>query len=127
MATSKTIVNFDDELGISADEKPVVAKVAFILFGREWTMYADVNSFSLSNVISGDPGAVSQFITNLIVEEQRNSFVDELSKVRNLDGELLGKILGKMIEAAGNGPSKPASPSRSTASKRTSSRRSATS
>jgi hypothetical protein len=125
MASTKTAVDLDldKELGFADDEPSETKKVR--LLGREWTLVCDLNSFTIAQIVGGDTSAVSGFIIGLIAEDEQEDFGKALMKAKNMTGERLGLLLQKLIEAAGERPTEPPSPSRRTAKKPTSSLKSA--
>lgn len=112
-------VDLDAELGLLVTEKMPTKKIRML--GREWTIICDLNSFAMSQIAGGDPGGISKFLVNLVVDEEREDFVDTLSNAKGLDGEKLGSLLSRLIEVAAERPTEQPSPSRSTAKQRTSS------
>lgn len=121
--TKPAIIDFDSEFDIDSDE-PVHTK-QFKMFGQEWTLVCDINSFGISELTTGDAAGLVRFIQGLIQPDQWSEFSQKLGQVRNLNGEKLGKILNKMIEVASGLPTTPLSPSPRGASKRTSNPKSA--
>lgn len=123
MASTKKVLDLDAELGLELDGPQHTRKIKML--GREWTIVCDVNSYALSEMLSGtDPGAVARFISGLLLEEEAAAFNAALGRVRNLDGEKLGELLNKLIEVAAERPTEPPSPSPRTATKPTSVRKS---
>ena len=110
----------DLDLGLDLDETPVTTR-PIKMFGQEWTLVCDLNSFALSNLTTGDPQALVQFLNSIIVEDQRVEFGKALSSVPNLTPEKLGTILGKLVEAAGERPTtQPSASQRGASNPRTS-------
>jgi len=116
------ILDLDADLGL--DDEPVHTRQIKLL-GRQWTLICDLNSYALSNMTTGDPGAIVEFLNGVILEEERSDFAKALSRVKNLTPEKLGAILGKLVEAAGERPTPPPSASPRGASKRTTTPKSA--
>lgn len=116
------ILDLDADLGL--DETPVTTRQIKLL-GRQWTLVCDLNSYALSNLATGEPEAIVQFINGLIPEDERSDFAAALSKVPNLTPDKLGAILGKLVEAASERPTTPPSASSRGGSNRTSSPKSA--
>ena len=102
------ILDLDADLGL--DDTPVHTRPIKLL-GKEWTLICDLNSYALSNLTTGEPSAIVEFLNGVIIEEQRSDFAKALSAVPNLTPEKLGVILGKLVEAAGERPTKPPSAS----------------
>ena len=121
MTPSKKAIDLDSQLGF--DLTPAPTKVVR-LFGTEWTIVCDINSFAISDIMSGDAGSIARFLRGVVVPEQGAAFADALSKVPNLDGEKLGKLLEVLIEAASERPTESPSPVRRTAGSQTSVRKS---
>lgn len=117
------VIDLDKELGTGDDEPVHTKKIR--LFGREWTVICDLNSFSMSQIAGGDAGGVSTFLTNLVHEDERDEFIKTLSSAKGLDGERLGKLLSKLIEVAGERPTSGPSPLPRTAKTPASTRKSA--
>lgn len=115
------IVDIDAELG---DSDEVIHTKKIRLLGREWTIQCDLNTFAMSQIAAGDASGISRFISNLVIPEERDDFIETLSSAKNLSGERLGSILQKLIEVAGERPTEPPSPSLRTAKKPTSVRKS---
>lgn len=111
------IIDLDKQLGF-ADEPVHVRKV--VLFGTEWTILCDVNTFALSNLTTGDPQAIVNFILGVIDPAQRNEFARAISAVPNLDVEKLSAIVGALVEVAAERPTSLPSASRPGAKSRTS-------
>ena len=122
MTASKKAIDLDAQLGF--DSTPAPTKTVR-LFGSEWTIICDVNSFALSDVMSGDAGGIARFIRGMVIEAEQDAFTRALAKVPNLDGEKLGKLLEALIEAAGERPTEQPSPARRTAGSQTSVQKSA--
>lgn len=115
--------DIDAELGLDIDQGPThTTKIK--LFGREWTMVCDVNTFSLGAIASGDLGAIIGLFRTMVAEDEWSDFGAAMAKVRNLDAEKLMGILNAMIEVAAERPTTPPSGSSVTPTKRTSSPRS---
>lgn len=121
MASPKAI-DLDAQLGIDYDT-PVPTKL-IKMFGRQWNIKCDLNTFALSDVMSGDAGALARFIRNAVIDEEVADFAAALGKVPNLDAEMLGKILNALVETAAERPTVSPSPVRRTAGSQTSGRKS---
>jgi len=121
MSTMRKIHDIDADLG--EDEPVPTTKVK--LFDKEWTVPCSVNTFTLSSLQLGSPGAVAAFLVNSVVAEEQDEFAAVLSRQPNLTTEKLLKIVNGLIEAATERPTEsPASSSRQ-ATKRTSAPKSA--
>lgn len=112
--------DLDALLGFNEPE-PEQHTTKVTLFGRQWTVRCDINAFVLSSLASGDAGAISKFLTNIIVEED---WPATLSAQRNLDPERLGRIVAALVEAASERPTESPARSSRTAKNRTSGPRS---
>jgi len=122
MTSSSKVVDLDARLGFEADT-PVHTKRVKML-GKEWTLVCDVNSFAVSDILSGDAGGIARFIKGIILPAEVDAFTAWLAKLPNFDGEKLGKLLNVMIEEASERPTVSPSPVRRTANKQTSGRNS---
>lgn len=120
-----TVLNLDALLA-KIESDPIETRV-IELFGRKWTLICDLNSFGLSRVMSGDPGAVTDFLINSLVEEERTDFAKAFSQAKNMNAERLGAILNAFVEAVGERPTTPPSGSGPGGLKSTSARKSAAS
>lgn len=123
MATPKKVLDLDTQLGLDLVSDVPTKKVT--LFGREWTITCDVNSFALSDIMAGDAGGIARFLRGLIADEEADAFAAALSRVRNLDAEKLAALLNALVEVAAERPTESPSPVRRTAGKPTSVRKSA--
>lgn len=121
---SKQIVDFDKELGLLLHGDEPVPTKEIKLLGRSWTIQCDLNSFAMAQIAGGDATHLAHFVSNLVVEDQREDFVTALSAAKGLTGERLGALLSKLIEVAGERPTNVPSPSPATAKRRTSTLRS---
>ena len=119
---TKQVVDFDKELGMLIEEPMATKEIK--LLGRNWTIQCDLNSFSMAMIAGGDATGLSKFVSNLVVEDQRDDFIVALSTAKGLDGDKLGKLLAKLIEVAGERPTNGPLPSPATAKRRTSTLRS---
>ena len=122
MPAMPKIIDLDEQLAFT-EETTKIQKIK--LFGREWSMYCDVNSFTLSAIGAGDAGAIAAFLNNVIVEDERADFAQVLSSQRNLTPAKLVNVIGKLIEVAGKEDVTPSTRSPRGATKRTSSPKSA--
>jgi hypothetical protein len=125
MAAMAKMIDFDDLLA-SEDDEPIHT-VPFKLFGREWTLVCDVNSFALAAISTGDSAAIGNFFDSIILDEEKAEFRQALSTARGLTGEKLAALVMKMIEVASERPTTPPSGSSRGAGKSTSVRKSAAS
>ena len=119
---TNNVIDLDARLGLNKDEPMHTKKVK--LLGREWNVVCDVNTFGVSAIASGDLGAIYSFVRNLVIAEEADDFVAALQKARNMDGDKLFATVQALMEVAAERPTVRPSPSRATASKRTSSTRS---
>ena len=103
----KNILDLDADLALEDDEPQHTKQ--FRLFGKDWTLVCDLNSFAMSDLTTGDPSAIVRFIDSVILPEQRVDFRTAMTNVKNLTGEKLGKILGALVEAASERPTTPPS------------------
>jgi len=110
------IIDLDADL-FGVDDEPTPTKQVK-LFGREWTILCDLNSFSISALGSGDPSAIVNFLDGLIAEDQRVDFRLAISRVKNLTPEKLGKLINSLVEVVTERPTTPPSASLRGASKR---------
>jgi hypothetical protein len=95
------------------------------LFGRDWDVVVGINSFTVSRIQANDTGAISDFLTNSVIEDQRDDFRKTLAAQKGMKPERLLKLVEVIIEAATEHPTKSPSVSSRSASKRTSAPRSA--
>lgn len=116
--TNPKIIDLDSELGFENDEPVPTKKIK--LFGREWTIVCDLNTFTMADIASGDAGSIARFVRNIVVEDEQSDFSAALSAAKNMTGEKLGQLLAALIEAASERPTKSPSPSARTAKKKTS-------
>jgi hypothetical protein len=100
------------------DAEPAVVVVR--LFGRDWKVLSNINTFSLSAISGGDTAAISRFLRNMVVPDERDDFAAAFADQPNLDGERLGKILTVLIEAVSGNPTTAPSGSSPRATKKTS-------
>lgn len=120
---NEKVIDLDAELGF--EDEPELKTKRVKLFGREWDFLESFNSYNLSAVFTGDPGAVAKFMSNTVVPDQRADFANAIAARPDLDTDKLLELFNKIVEAVTGRPTnKPARSSR-TASKRTSSPRSA--
>lgn len=113
------IIDFDKELGLDQPAKKVPTKKIRI-FGREWDVQCDLNTFAVAKMTTGDIGTIANFINNAVVPDQRQDFATAMSGVTDFDQDKLLKLLTRLIEVAGERPTPRPSVSRSTGTKRTS-------
>ena len=118
MASIKKVLDLDAQLGLDLSAPTETKKVK--LLGREWTIVCDINSFAISDIMTGDAGGIARFIRGVVVEDEADAFAAALGKVRNLDAEKLGSILNALVEVAAERPTEQPSPARRTAGSQTS-------
>lgn len=121
--TNNKVIDLDDLIGGEDEDLPVHTRQAK-LFGRNWTLVCDVNTFGLAALTTGDPAAIVDFIRSIIHPDEVDEFMGAFRKQRNLSGERLAKIVNALIEAASERPTKQPSVSSRGASSRTSARKS---
>lgn len=117
--TTKKVIDLDAQLGFDEPDEPLHTKTVS-LFGREWTVVCDLNSFGMTAFMTGDVQGIVELLLGLVVEGERDDFVKALSRKRNLDAEKLRDIINALIEVAAEVPTKQPSASSRTATKRTS-------
>lgn len=123
MAHKSTTIDLDAQLAEVEDE-PVHTKTIKV-FGREWTLVCDVNAFNMTGLMGGKPEAILGFFDDVIHPDQLADFKTTLAQQKKFGGEKLGVLLGAMVEAASERPTKQPSVSSRGATKRTSAPRSA--
>lgn len=96
------------------DEEEIPTK-PIKLFGRNWTLLCDVNSFGIAALSSGDFTSLTPMMVGLIVESERPEFAAAFGKQRNMKPERLLAIFQAMIEVASGRPTKLPSASSRTA------------
>lgn len=116
------IIDLDAQIG-PADAPLVTRKVK--LFGEEWDVVCDVNSFTLASLLNGDVQAYTEFLLTSVIDEQRAAMRRALTSQRNLDAERLAAITNALVEVMSARPTESPSASSRTVSKRTSSPKSA--
>lgn len=117
------IIDLDAQLPAQPDAPLVTRKVK--LFGEQWDVVCDVNSFTLASLITGDVQAYTEFLLSSVVDEQRAAMRRALTAQRGLDAERLASITNALVEVMSERPTESPSASSRTASNRTSSRKSA--
>lgn len=115
------IIDLDAQLPES--NTPVVTRKVK-LFGEQWDVVCDINSFTLASLLTGDVQAYTEFLLSSVVEDQRAAMRRALTAQRNLDPERLASITNALVEVMSERPTESPSASSRTASKRTSSRKS---
>lgn len=118
------ILDLDAQLGIANEP---VNTLPFRLFGREWTLLCDLNTFALSDLGTGDPAAVVRYMVSFVIDDERDDFRTALSSQPNMTVERLGEILTALTEAATERPTTPPSVSGPGRQSQTSPRKSAAS
>ena len=116
--TNPKIIDIDAILAEEEDEAAPTVKVK--LLGREWDFQTGVNTFTFSAIMAGDVGAMSQFIVNSVVEEQRTEFGAALMKMSGMTPKKLNLLLSSIVEAVAERPTKQPSASSRPVTKRTS-------
>lgn len=106
MPNARTI-DLDAELGLDGEPEPMHLKPIKIL-GIEVRVVCDLNSFGLTNLTSGDSGAIMKFLESMIHPEDWGAFVDAATKHPSLRGEagneVLIKIINRLTEVAAERP-----------------------
>lgn len=116
------IIDIDSQLPVKPDAPTVTQPVR--LFGQEWDVVCDVNSFTLASLLSGEVQAYTEFLLHAVVDEQQAAMRRVLTEQRGLDPERLAAIVNALVEVMAERPTVSPSASSRTASKRTSSRKS---
>lgn len=129
MATPK-VINLDAEFGFDVlPEQEAPFREVELLGMKKVRVMCDVSSFAAVNFTTGDAQAVMRFLESMIHEEDWPEFQRVASLHPALKGEKgaenLWKIINRLTEVAGERPSSPSSTSRATASRRTSTPKSA--
>ena len=96
-----------------------------ILFGQEWTVVCDANSYALSALASGDVVAYRDYLVNTVIPEQREAMHNTLLRQRNLAPARYVAIVEAVFEVVSEVPTTRASASSRTPAKKTSARKSA--
>jgi hypothetical protein len=109
---SKALTDIDALL--PEDEEEIPTK-PIKLFGRDWTLLCDVNSFGIASLASGDFNTLTPMMLGLVVESERAEFAATFSKQRNMKPERLIAIFQAMVEEASERPTKRPSASSRTA------------
>lgn len=125
MAHRTTVVDLDAKLAEAGIEDEPIHTKTIHLFGRDWTMVCDLNTFNLASMMEGDGAAVLSFVEDVIHPDELAEFKLALSKAKGLSGPKLGALIGLMVEAASERPTTRPSVSSRGATKRTSKPRSA--
>lgn len=73
------------------------------LFGREWMVKLDLNSFTITSILAGEAAGYVAFLKNIVVPEQQREFADALAGAENLTAERLLAIVSSILEVAGGG------------------------
>jgi len=115
-------LDLDAKLGF--DDEPIHTK-DIILFGQEWTVVCDANSYALSALASGDVTAYRDYLVNTVVPEQREAMHTTLLRQRGLTAERFVAIIEAVFEVVSEVPTTRASASSRTPAKKTSARKSA--
>lgn len=119
---NNNVIDLDAMLGDDEDG-PIHTRPA-TLFGREWTIVCDVNTFGLAALTTGDPAAIIDFIRSVVHPDQVDDFMAAFRSQKRLSGDRLAKIVSALVEAASERPTKQPSVSSRGASKKTSAPRS---
>lgn len=122
--TNAKPIDIDAMLAEGEDATEAQQTVKVMLLGREWDFQVGINTFTFSAIMAGDVGAMSQFIINVVVEDQRAEFASALHRATGMTAPKLNKLLTSIVEAVSERPTKQPSGSSRPASKRTSAPRS---
>ena len=117
MAKNSTVIDIDAQLTPVSDEPVHTRPVR--LFGAEWTLVCDVNSFEMAYVSTGDAQAIVDFLINSVIEEERGMFARTFAAQPSMSPERLGEILRSLVEVMAERPTTPRSVSGSQAAART--------
>ena len=115
MTTAKRL-NLDD---IFDDDEPILTKPISIK-GHDFDVLCGINQFSLSQALTGDPGATARFMTNMVAPDQRDEFAQLIGSIPNLTQDKLLELVRRMVEVASEHPTNEPSGSSMKATKRTS-------
>lgn len=119
------IPDFDKEFGFDKPNKAPKTRL-LKMFGREWHLLTSINNFTFTRLAGGDMAAVGDFIYNAVIDSERTEWQRALTGVADLDGDALAAFVRRLVEVAGEDhPTTSSSGSPSSASKRTSARKSA--
>ena len=113
--TAKAI-NLDDMLG---QQDEVLHTRDVVLFGQPWKVVCDVNSYALTAMTTGDSVAITEFLGNIVIDEQRAEFRRALSAQRGLSSERLIDLVRHLVEVVTERPTTPPSGSSRTPKKPT--------
>jgi hypothetical protein len=96
------------------------------LFGKEWRVTTEPNTYAALAGSFGDIEALVAMITNIVHPDEREDFHKTLLQAEDLNADILMQILNGLVEVAGERPTKSSSgSSRSQAKTRAVSRKSA--
>jgi len=96
-----------------AASKTVYIKVK--LFGREWRISSQINTFLALRAGEGDTKAFTEFLMNVAHPDERAEFQDALYRIEPLTADILLIIINNLMEAVANHPTKSSSGSSRTA------------
>lgn len=115
------VIDLDRQVG---DSEEPIHTVKIKLFQREWDVVCDVNSYALTALSSGDVEAYRDYLVNSVIDEQRSAMKEALLRQRGLTAERFMTIINAVMEVVMERPTKSASASSRTPTKRTSAPRS---
>lgn len=107
---SMTTVDLDAQLAdafAAAEKKRKYNKVK--LFGREWRVTTEPNTYAALAGSYGDVEALVTMLTNIVHPDERQDFHKALLSFENLDADVLMEILNGLVEVAGERPTKSSS------------------
>lgn len=109
MATKKVV---DLDALISGDIALALEDRQFIpvkLFGKEWRVSNQTNTFINLRAGEGDAKAFAEFIINIIHEDERQDFSTALMQADGITPEVLMKVINHLFEAVADHPTKSSS------------------
>lgn len=117
------IVDFDKEFAFATSAKKTPTKTIH-MFGRDWHLLASMNTFTVTRMSGGDTASIGDFVYNAVIPEERQDWSNALAAVVGLDADPLMEFVKRLVEVVGNDDTKSPSTSPSSASKKTSARKS---
>jgi hypothetical protein len=97
---------------IRADREAAVDSAKYVkmkVFGNEYRITTSPNIYTSLAAGTGDPVAIANLITNVLHEDDRDSFTKELMNAAGISAEVLLKMLNAMLEAVAERPTKSSS------------------
>ena len=95
------IINIDDRIQERVGAPKEVPTQQVTLFGREWDVQVDLNSYTITAILAGDAAGYVSFLQNVVIPEQRRDFHQALAGQAGLTAERLLAIVEAIIEVAG--------------------------